>query len=154
MNLSVKQGRLSSDTLRKRTRARVLEEHMRAAVVIIGLCATICPNASGPAAEIPDREVSADGLKVVSTGDAVGSVTRCDITNRDLPFGAEPDWAADLRRQVGGLSLADLDLDADLDLVVGCYHSSSYPPYEDWHNLIYFNLGTGLETSPSWVSSD
>ena len=41
-----------------------------------------------------------------------------------------------------------------IDLVVGCYISDSYPPYDDWENLIYYNTGTELEANPSWVSTD
>ncbi len=70
------------------------------------------------------------------------------------PFGLSPDWQNTLRRQVGALQIADLNNDGLNDLVVGCYISQSYPPYEDWENLIYYNVGGTLEAEPSWVSTD
>lgn len=72
-----------------------------------------------------------------------------------LPYGNVPDWDnTGFRVQVGGLAIADLELDGDLDLVVGCYQSQSFPPYDDWRNFIYFNTGSELEASPSWASTD
>jgi len=65
-----------------------------------------------------------------------------------------PDWQNALRVQVGGLQAEDMNGDGAVDLVVGCYHSDSFPPYPDWENLIYFNTGAGLEAAPSWVSTD
>jgi hypothetical protein len=59
-----------------------------------------------------------------------------------------------LRVQVGGLQLVDMNGDQAPDLVVGCYSSGSYPPYDDWENLIYFNTGGELEAEPSWISTD
>jgi hypothetical protein len=71
------------------------------------------------------------------------------------PYGTVPDWDnTGFRVQVGGLAIADLELDGDLDLVVGCYHSQSFPTYDDWRNFIYFNTGSGPESSPSWASTD
>jgi hypothetical protein len=72
----------------------------------------------------------------------------------EVPFNSSPDWSCDLRMQVGGLSMADLDADGDLDLAIGCYHSQSYPPYDDWRNFILYNIDGELEASPSWWSSD
>ncbi len=71
-----------------------------------------------------------------------------------VPYGPTPDWQNDLRRQVGGLQAADMNGDGWVDLVVGCYISNSFPPYTDWENLIYYNVGGALEASPSWVSAD
>ena len=69
-------------------------------------------------------------------------------------YGAAPDWVNTVRRQVGGLQIEDLNGDGALDLAVVCYNSASFPPYDDWHNLIYFNTGTELEASASWISAD
>lgn len=99
------------------------------------------------------REVTSDGLETVAP---VASPTDGQVLTRndEVPYGSEPDWQNDLRRQVGGLQVADLDGDGWNDVVVGCYISNSYPPYTDWENLIYYNEGGMLETSPSWVSAD
>ena len=56
--------------------------------------------------------------------------------------------------QIGGLQAADLNNDGLVDVVAGCYHSQSYPPYPDWENMIYFNTGGQLETTASWISAD
>jgi len=71
-----------------------------------------------------------------------------------VPYGLTPDWENDLRRQVGGLQAADMNGDELIDVVVGCYDSDSYPPYEHWYNYIYFNIGGELEADPSWISTD
>lgn len=71
-----------------------------------------------------------------------------------VPYGETPDWQNSLRRQVSSLQFADMNQDGWLDLVVGCYSSQSFPPYNDWENLIYYNNGGQLESSPSWISAD
>jgi hypothetical protein len=98
-------------------------------------------------------EVSDDGHEVVriSASSTDGTVI---VHRSGVPYGAAPDWENDLRMQVGGLQAVDMNGDELVDVVVGCYHSDSYPPYPDWENLIYFNTGTALEASPSWISDD
>lgn len=71
-----------------------------------------------------------------------------------VPFGTEPDWVNTARRQVGALKLVDMNGDGLLDLVVGCFNSNSFPPYDDWRNFIHYNTGTELEAEPSWISAD
>jgi len=72
----------------------------------------------------------------------------------EVPYGTEPDWQNTLRRQVGGLQVADMNGDSLIDVIVGCYISNSYPPYEYWYNYIYYNIGGELEADPSWISTD
>ncbi len=96
-------------------------------------------------------EISEDGHQaVVLTDDHSGIVTRAD----EVPFGTAPDWQSNLRMQVGALQAADMNNDALVDLVVGCYHSNSYPPYPDWKNMLFYNVGGQLEADPSWISTD
>lgn len=99
-------------------------------------------------------EVSEDGqlLVQVQATPATGAVT---ARSRAVPYGTIPDWENALRMQVGGLEVGDLNNDGWNDVAVGCYHSQSYPPYDDWRNLIYFNTGLGqLQASPGWISTD
>lgn len=69
-----------------------------------------------------------------------------------VPFGTTPDQVVNLRRQIGGLQVADMNGDGRNDVVAVCFSSSSFPPYTDWRDMIYFNTGAGIETTPSWVS--
>ncbi len=99
------------------------------------------------------REISDDGREVVvvTPSPTDGLV---EVRTDEVPYGTAPDWQNSLRRQVGGLQVADLNGDGWNDVVVGCYISNSYPPYTDWENLIYFNTGGQLEANPSWISAD
>jgi len=98
-------------------------------------------------------EVSEDGMltAVVQVSETDGRVT---VRGAGVPYGTSPDWQSGLRRQVGSLRAEDVNGDGLVDVVVGCYRSDSYPPYPDWENLIYTNVGGELEASPSWVSTD
>jgi hypothetical protein len=98
-------------------------------------------------------EISEDGClaAVPEQTPGPGIVT---VRGIGVPYGPAPDWQNSLRVQVGGLAVADLNGDGWVDLVVGCYHSQSYPPYPDWENLIYYNIGGQLEAQPSWISLD
>jgi len=98
-------------------------------------------------------EVSEDGhcVVVIENSDNEPVITE---TNDIVPYSEQPDWTCDLRMQVGGLAMADLDGDDDLDLAVGCYHSQSYPPYDDWRNFILYNIDGQLQSSPVWWSDD
>jgi len=59
-----------------------------------------------------------------------------------------------LRRQIGGLQVADMNNDGLNDVVAVVYHSSSFPPYDDWHDMIFYNTGSAIESTPSWVSTE
>ncbi len=106
-------------------------------------------------ADSPRTEVSKDGaitasLPPVSHEAPAHLVTR----TAGVPYGATPNWQLNLRRQVGAVRIADMNGDGRLDLVVGCYISNSFPPYDDWHDMVFLNTGTTLEATPSWISSD
>ncbi|MCB1034180.1 MAG: hypothetical protein KDD47_10145, partial [Acidobacteria bacterium] len=62
-------------------------------------------------------EVSDDGLEtVVMEPAAVRAPARRRGTG---PYPAVPDWQNDLRRQVGGLAIADMDGDGTVEIVYG-----------------------------------
>jgi hypothetical protein len=113
---------------------------------------TWLPTWSAPAGE-QRIEVSDDGHEVVTVR---ASATDRTVTVRGtgVPYGSAPDWQNSLRRQVGALQVEDMNGDGLRDVVVGCYISNSYPPYDHWENLIYYNIGGQLEAAPSWVSTD
>jgi hypothetical protein len=71
-----------------------------------------------------------------------------------LPFGATPDFQIDLRRQVGGLAIADMNADGFNDIVVVCYISNSFPPYDDWREMIFYGSAAGPSSVPGWVSDN
>ena len=117
-------------------------------IVTAGLIA-----ASSIAQDAPAVEVSSDGFETVilAPSPTDGHV----ITSRAaVPYGTAPDWQNDIRYQVGGLQAADMNGDDLIDVVVGCYQSSSFPPYDDWENFIYYNIGGELEATASWASTN
>lgn len=75
-------------------------------------------------------------------------------TRGTVPYPLTPNWTLNLRRQVGAVRIADMNGDGRNDLVIGCYNSSSFPPYDNWRDMIVFNTPTGLEVAPSWISAD
>lgn len=99
-------------------------------------------------------EVSADGREtVVLDGPELPGVG-FKARGSTVPFGTTPDWSYNVRRQVGGIRVVDMNGDTLPDVVAVCYNSSSFPPYDDWHNFILYNTGTEPESTPSWISSD
>jgi len=98
-------------------------------------------------------EVSADG-RTIALAQPPASTLPAPRGAAKLPFGATPDWQNTLRIQVGGLAFGDLNGDGRPDLAAVCYQSSSFPPYEDWRNFVYFNTGTALQAEAGWISAD
>lgn len=96
-------------------------------------------------------DISEDGH---ITADIDGTPGQQYIVTDVVPLPVEPDYVCSLRMQVGGLDFGDFDNDGDPDLAVGCYHSQSYPPYDDWRNFLLINNNGQLETSPTWFSQD
>lgn len=97
-------------------------------------------------------EVSSDGhtVAVVTDRPARGTVAR----GSTLPFGTEPDVEINLRRQIGGLAIKDMNGDGYNDVVAVCYSSSSFPPYDDWRDMIFYGSAGGLSTTPGWISAN
>jgi hypothetical protein len=119
--------------------------------------ATLCISSAAHAQRQQCVEFSEDGWQCAmreAAGKSQGNEGAIAGAGANLPFGTEPDWFNNLRRQVGALQIADMNGDNLPDLVVGCYISNSFPPYPEWRNLIYYNTGTALEAQPSWVSAD
>lgn len=98
-------------------------------------------------------EVSDDGHQVVFVQPQPSDGTVI-TRGSDVPYGSAPDWANNFRVQVGAIQVADMNNDGWDDVVLGCYHSNSFPPYPVWRNYIYYNTGGQLEATPSWVSDD
>ncbi|GAB4384497.1 MAG: hypothetical protein Kow0022_07200 [Phycisphaerales bacterium] len=132
-------------------RSRALIVHKPCVRTALAAAAIAC---AGQAARAQVRiEVSEDGL--TST-----SITPSPTDNRGwsrgtgVPFQTAPDQQINLRRQIGGLQVADMNGDGLNDVVAVVYNSSSFPPYTDWHDMIFYNTGSGIETTPSWVSAE
>jgi len=114
--------------------------------VLVAACA-------GPAAAQRAFDISDDGHWIAYAGAPEEKIpaTRGFL----VPYGNGPDQVITLRRQVGGLQVADMNNDGLEDVVVGCYISTSNPPYTDWRDMIFYNLGDGvIESSPSWISAN
>jgi hypothetical protein len=116
------------------------------------LIAMLAAGTAVSAAEL-QVEVSEDGRETVRVAQPAEPAS-FRLRERSVPYPIEPDWKNDFRIQVGGLQVADFNGDGRNDLFVACYHSNSYPPYDDWHNYIYLNTGSELEATPSWQSND
>lgn len=124
--------------------------------VLLAIAACAAISVSLFAAEKPQRriEVSSDGHESVVLEGAETPGVGWKARGSSVPFGVTPDWTYDVRRQVGGLRLVDMNGDNLLDVVAVCYNSSSFPPYVNWQNFILYNTGTEPEAAPSWISAD
>ncbi|MCA9752467.1 MAG: hypothetical protein KC591_09775, partial [Gemmatimonadetes bacterium] len=70
-----------------------------------------------------------------------------------VPLPATPDWEADSTRAIGGMRFGDFNGDDLLDLALGCYQQTGFPPVNEFWNLIHFNTGSELETDASWTAA-
>ena len=70
------------------------------------------------------------------------------IQRAGVPYGTTPDCRMTFADRSAGCRAADMNGDQLVDVVVGCYISQSYPPYEVWRNYIYYNIGGQLEGQP------
>ncbi|MCC5823671.1 MAG: FG-GAP-like repeat-containing protein [Phycisphaerales bacterium] len=97
-------------------------------------------------------EVSADGRQVASPSIAITEGWGWKARGASVPYPTEPDIVVNLRRQIGGLAIADVNGNGHNDLIAVCYISQSFPPYENWQDMIFFGNGNGIETTPGWLS--
>ncbi len=133
-----------------------MRQHPLAITLPFGLPAALVM-LSGSAAALAEnapREVSKDGritaVVSASPSDNTGRVERGSF----VPYTMIPDWSLNLRRQIGAVRIADMNGDGLNDLVACCFNSSSFPPYDNWQDMIFYNTGTTLEAVPSWISAD
>ena len=118
-------------------------------VVVAGLAM----GASGAAGQML-YETSQDGNTVATIEPATAGQGQGIARGSGVPYPLVPDVQIMLRRQIGGLHIADMNGDGLNDLVAVCFNSSAFPPYTDWRDMIFYNTGTALETVPSWVSTE
>ncbi|MBI5471172.1 MAG: T9SS type A sorting domain-containing protein [Ignavibacteriae bacterium] len=106
-----------------------------------------------PASSQNRIEISPDGR---DTANIVASshTTPASFKLDNVPFALTPSWNLDLRMQVGGIAVGDLNNDNDSDVAVACYRSQSFPPYTDWRNFVLYNQGTQLQSTPGWWTRD
>ncbi|MCL4222120.1 MAG: VCBS repeat-containing protein [Phycisphaerales bacterium] len=116
----------------------------------VAVVATMAGLASGSLAQTR-VEISEDGLRQASI-EPVATDNTGWTRGTGVPFGTAPDQVVNLRRQIAGVAVADMNGDGRNDVVAVCYNSSSFPPYTDWHDMIFYNTGSGIETTPSWIS--
>lgn len=134
---------------------RIDRRFFRAGLVRFASGLSICAFSASSALAQGPIEVSKDGhISVSILPDEIHRGESPRGRSGFVPYTQTPDWTLALRRQVGSVRVADMNGDGLNDLVVGCYISSSFPPYTEWRDMIFYNIGGTLEASPSWISAD
>ena len=121
-------------------------------VVLVGGSVVSGSGAADPVGPM-GYEVSEDGLRTAPLSASATDGTGWAVRGGGVPFGTAPDQVVEMRRQIGGLQIADMDGDGNNDLVAVCYISNSFPPYEEWDDMVFFGTGSGINTTPTWFSS-
>ncbi len=116
----------------------------------VALSSVIVPVTLAHAQSSSYYEISKDGHHFAVTADEPSVARR----GAGVPFGITPDQQVDIRRQIGGLKVVDIDGDGHNDLVAVCYISNSFPPYDSAKDMIFFGNGAGIDTTPGWLAND
>lgn len=127
-----------------------LQDHSQPHRIVIAVMALLA--ASGTATAQSAIEISKDGHTIAHIDPnraERGWVQR----GAGVPFGTTPDQVVQLRRQIGGLAIADVNGDGYNDLIAVCYISQSFPAYEFWQDMIFYGTGSGIDTTPGWLSA-
>jgi hypothetical protein len=128
------------------------QQFQRSARTVPALAGLAVLAVAGTAQAQQAYEISADGHRVAvpvpTPTDGAGWTAR----GSGVPFPTTPDQTVELRRQIGGLQIADIDNDGHNDLIAVCYISQSFPAYEDWHDMVFYGTGSGIQTTPGWIS--
>jgi hypothetical protein len=119
---------------------------IRSIVITSGLAASVV-------AAQPAVEVSEDGHQTVRVAPAPTDNTGWVSESASVPFGTTPDVEINLRRQIGGLQVADMNNDGFMDVVAVCYISNSFPPYDEFQDQIYYGDGSTIESTPSYLTT-
>ncbi len=132
--------------------------------VVVALIAAAGSVFASPALADGDAlfEVAEDGAVIATpeadarpTGWIAPNATPNGRSSADtIPFGTTPDQAVNLRRQIGGVQIADMDNDGNNDLVAVVYISNAFPPYTEFQDQIFYGNGAGIALTPGWLSDD
>jgi len=100
-------------------------------------------------------DVDGDGwldvaVSYLGTTSIYGIVARVYMNNNGV-LSSLPEWEADLIGNSFGVDFGDMNNDGRPDLAIATGNSYSSQQY---HNLVYLNVGGNLESSASWQSSD
>lgn len=100
-------------------------------------------------------DVNGDGWLDVAVGLTVndGAVAAAYLyINNTGTLSLTPAWQSDVQLAAFHVAFGDVNGDGRPDLALGT--GFPYSGAHQWHNYIYMNTGTMLESTPSWISAD